>query len=151
MRFFLIFLILIILKNTYAELLNPNPTLLPSDVISIQLSALQNNNFPYKNAGIEQTWEFAHPSNRNFTGPLSKFVQMMYSESYILILNHQEHNIIQVKKNDLQALYFVELIDNKGSKVGFQWILKKVVEKGKYKNCWMTTSVSQPIFLSESV
>ena len=30
------------------------------------------NNDPYLNAGIEQTWEFAHPSNRAYTGPLQK-------------------------------------------------------------------------------
>ena len=46
------------------NLLKPNTKLKPVDVLKIQLEALKNNNIPYKNAGIEQTWEFAHPDNK---------------------------------------------------------------------------------------
>ena len=46
--------------------------------------------------------------------------------------------------------FFIELIDNKGVKVGFKWIVEKVLDDGQYKNCWMTTSVSQPMQLSQS-
>ena len=150
MRFTLILLIIFFSKITSAELLKPNTSLMPKEVISIQLFALQNNNILYKNAGIEQTWTFAHPSNRKFTGPLQNFISMMYSTTYSLILDHHKHNIIPFKKNKLQAFFFVELIDKTGTKVGFQWIVQKVINDGEFKNCWMTTSVSQPFFLSKS-
>ena len=88
MRIILFFIILLIAKSTHAELLKPSPNLEPQEIISIQLKALKDNNNPYKNSGIEQTWEFAHPSNRKFTGPLSKFKKMMYSPSYIIMLNY---------------------------------------------------------------
>ena len=149
MRFFLTLLILFFSKISFSEILKPNPILLPEEVISIQLIALQNNNIPYKNAGIEQTWEFAHPSNRIFTGPLTKFISMMNAPSYSMILNHLNHNIIFINKNEFQSFYFVELIDNKGVKFGFQWIVEKVLEKGKYEKCWMTTNVSLPLTLSK--
>ena len=77
MRIILFFIILLIVKSTHAELLKPSPNLEPQKIISIQLQALKDNNNPYKNSGIEQTWEFAHPSNRKFTGPLSKFIKMI--------------------------------------------------------------------------
>ena len=64
---------------TLAELLKPNPSLKPIEVVSIQLNALKDNNNPYLNAGIAQTWEFAHPSNRKYTGPLESFIKMMYT------------------------------------------------------------------------
>ena len=150
MRLFLIFLFLFISKITVAELIKPSPELLPEEVVSIQLKALQKNNIPYKDAGIEQTWEFAHPDNRKFTGPLSKFISMMHTLSYSIILEHMKHNIIFVKDYDLQTFYFVELIDYKGVKVGFKWIVDKVLDEGKYKDCWMTIRVSQPIKLSKS-
>ena len=57
-------------------------------MVEIQLKALKNNNKPYENAGIEQTWEFAHPSNKQTTGPLSKFIQLLNANSYNILLDH---------------------------------------------------------------
>ena len=152
MRFILItiifFLYIIPLK---ADLLKPNPSIKPEEVISIQLSALQKNSIPFDNAGITQTWEFAHPSNRQYTGPLEKFISMMYSPSYIVMLDHQYHNIIPVsQEEDDIAFFFIELTDKIGNKFGFQWTLQKVLIEGDYKNCWMTVGVSQPIPLAQS-
>ena len=89
---------LLINLSAYAELLSPNINLNPKEVIKIQLKALMNNNLPYNDAGITQTWEFAHPQNRAFTGPLSNFTLMMKSDSYSIMLNHTSHNIISVSK-----------------------------------------------------
>ena len=150
-RLFFILFVLFLCKITLAELIKPNSLLLPEEVVLIQLIALQKNNIPYEDAGIEQTWEFAHPENRKFTGPLLKFILMMHTPSYSIILNHKKHNIILVKKFDTQTFFFVELINNQGVKVGFKWIVEKVLEEGKYKNCWMTSSVSQPMMLSKSI
>ena len=151
MRFILItiifFLYIIPLK---AELLKPNPSIKPEEVISIQLLALQNNSVPFNNAGITQTWEFAHPSNRQYTGPFEKFILMMYSPSYIIMLEHQLHKIIPVSQEDDIAFFFIELTDKQGNKFGFQWTLQKVLTEGNYKNCWMTVGVSQPIPLAKS-
>ena len=151
MRFILItiifFLYIIPLK---AELLKPNPSIKPEEVISIQLLALQNNSVPFNNAGITQTWEFAHPSNRQYTGPLEKFILMMYSPSYIIMLEHQFHKIIPVSQEDDIAFFFIELTDKPGNKFGFQWTLQKVLTEGNYINCWMTVGVSQPIPLAKS-
>tara|TARA_Y100000590_G_C15725975_1_gene1015264 strand:+ start:641 stop:1102 length:462 start_codon:yes stop_codon:yes gene_type:complete len=138
-----------IASSSNAEMLKPNPTLLAKEVISIQLSALQKNDIPYKNAGIEQTWEFAHPNNRIFTGPLSNFINMMYSESYLVMLNHKFHNIIFVEENNFKSFFFIEIIDKFNKKFGFQWIVEKVTSNNQFKNCWMTVGVSRPIFLSE--
>ena len=151
MRLILIFLILLLSKITLAELIKPSPALLPENVVSIQLTALQKNNIPYKDAGIKQTWEFAHPDNRIFTGPLPRFVSMMHTPEYSIMLDHKDHNIIFVKDYDIQTFFFVELIDTNGVKVGFKWIVEKVLDEGEYKNCWMTSSVSQPMLLSKSI
>ena len=150
-RLFFILFVLFLCKITLAELIKPNSQLLPEEVVLIQLIALQKNNIPYEDAGIEQTWEFAHPENRKFTGPLLKFISMMHTPSYALMLDHKKHNIILVKEYDTQSFFFVELITNQDVTVGFKWIVEKVLEEGGYKNCWMTTSVSQPMMLSKSI
>tara|TARA_Y100000590_G_scaffold202156_1_gene229671 strand:+ start:658 stop:1116 length:459 start_codon:yes stop_codon:yes gene_type:complete len=151
MRLFInIILFCLIYTTLNADLLKPNPSIKPEEVISIQLSALQKNNTPFDDAGIAQTWEFAHPFNREYTGPLENFISMMYSRSYSIMLDHEFHNIILVSKNNENAFYFIELIDKFGNKFGFQWSLQKVILDGKYKNCWMTIGVSRPMSLSKS-
>ena len=135
---------------TFAELLKPNPALKPIEVISIQLNALKDNNNPYLNAGVAQTWEFAHPSNRKYTGPLENFVKMMYTPSYVIMLGHTDHNIISVSDRDFITHFFVEITDKEGNKFGFTWSLEKVITESKFKDCWMTTAVSQPLPLAKS-
>ena len=151
MRFIIIYITLCLVSlNLNAELKKPNILIVPEEVVKIQLSALQNNNIPYEDAGIEQTWEFAHPSNRVFTGPLERFKSMMYSPSYSIMLDHETHEIITIKLETNTAYFFIELTDKQGDLFGFEWILKKVNNVGIYKDCWMTTSVSQPIAIAKS-
>ena len=150
MKITLIILSLLINFPVFANLIKPDPSMGPKKVIEIQLNALQNNNLPFEDAGITQTWEFAHPQNRLFTGPLENFKLMMKSNSYSLMINHSNHNIIFVSKELNVANYFVELIDKNGNKVGFTWTLKKVLKAGIFKDCWMTSSVSKPYPLAKS-
>ena len=137
--------------SVLANLIKPDPSIKPDEVISIQLKALKKNNSPYQDAGISQTWVFAHPQNRQITGPLSNFTLMMKSDLYALMLEHTNHNIIFVSTNNNIANYFVELTDKIGNKFGFTWTLKKVLTDGVYKNCWMTSGVSSPLPLAKSV
>ena len=142
--------IILFSTSLLAELLKPTPEINPEEVVKIQLSSLMNNNEPYLNAGIEQTWEFAHPSNRAFTGPIQRFTQMMYAPSYSVMLDHKKHDIIEVKLDKNIAYFFIELTSTDGKIFGFKWTLEKVKEEGGFKDCWMTTAVSTPMPLSTS-
>jgi len=150
MKTFVLIIFFIYFDTVKAEILKPNPSLEPDEVISIQLLALKNNNDPYKNAGIEQTWEFAHPTNRIFTGPLSNFINMMYSDGYSIMLEHRQHEIVLVKIDTNISYFFVELMDKSNDMYGFQWIVEKVLIEGDFKDCWMTKGVSLPILLNKS-
>ena len=101
----IIFITLLFNFPTLADLISPNPKIKPDEVIAIQLEALKNNNLPNQDSGISQTWEFDHPQNRQYTGPLANFAKMMKSDSYVLLIDHEEHNIILVSKNDNTANY----------------------------------------------
>ena len=151
MRFFSTIIFIILYSTSLlAELQKASPDYNPEDVVKIQLSSLMNNNEPYLNAGIEQTWEFAHPSNREFTGPIQRFIQMMYTPSYAVMLDHKKHDIFKVKLEDNIAFFFIELTSFDGKMFGFKWTLEKVKEEGIFKDCWMTTAVSTPMPLSTS-
>ena len=110
-----------------------------------------NNDIPNKNSGIEQTWEFAHPSNKKYTGPLSKFVNLLKSESYNMLLNHLESEIIEVFKTNDKYGFEVIILGNDKNYYKFQWIVEKYYEEGPLKDCWLTTSVSNPVSLGSSI
>ena len=110
MKYFFFFIIISTANISYSELLKPQADLLPEEVISIQLTALQNNNHPYKNAGIEQTWEFAHPNNKAMTGPLEKFKQMIYSRSYKILLEHENNEITILNETNNRSVYKVYIL-----------------------------------------
>ena len=150
MKYFFFFIIISTANISYSELLKPQADLLPEEVISIQLTALQNNNYPYINFGIEQTWELAHPSNRQYTGSLSNFIKMMYSDSYFIMINHKKHNINLVEQGMNISFFLVELVDKTGNKFGLQWIVEKILLEGELENCCMTISVSQPVLIAQS-
>ena len=53
-----------------ADLINPSSLIKPKEVVQIQLAGLMKNDNKFKDSGIEQTWNFAHPENKKNTGPL---------------------------------------------------------------------------------
>jgi len=106
---FLIFLISVSISK--ADLLKPNSDIKPDRVIEIQLSGLQNNDLIYKDSGIEQTWNFAHPNNKRVTGPLSKFKMMLKSDSYGMMINHLSHTITELGSSDKWAQFEVIILD----------------------------------------
>ena len=147
----LIFFTLFSFQESSAELLKPNIKLKPFDVVKIQLAALKNNNKPYKNAGIEQTWEFAHPSNKNFTGPLSRFIKLLNDEGYNILLNHIEHEVVEVYKSEKKFIYEVTILDGEKNFFKYNWQIEKFLNEGSLNNCWLTTSVSLPVSLGSSI
>ena len=136
---------------SYADLIKPNASLKPFEVLMIQLNSLKNNNNPYKDAGIEQTWEFAHPVNKVSTGPLERFKQMIYSDSYKILISHENNETITLKKTNNKFVYKVYVLSKDKKKYYYIWQIEKVKQGGKLKDCWMTIGVSDPIFLGEII
>ena len=134
-----------------ADLIKPNSNLKPFDVLTIQLNSLKNNNNPYKDAGIEQTWVFAHPINKASTGPLERFRQMIYSDSYKILISHQNNKIIILEESVNKFVYKVYVLSKDKKKYYYIWQIEKVTQEGNLKNCWMTTGVSNPIYLGEII
>ena len=149
LKFILFFLLSINISS--ADLLKPNTTLKPIEVLTIQLNSLKNNNIPYKDAGIEQAWEFAHPNNKRVTGPLEKFKKMIYSKNYQLLISHINYEIILLNESKNILVYKVHILSRDKKKYYYIWQIEKVVEDGNLKDCWMTTGVSNPEFLGDTI
>ena len=144
-------LFFIFTNSSFADLIKPNSNLKPFDVLMIQLNSLKNNNTPYKDAGIEQTWEFAHPNNRVFTGPLEKFKQMIYSDNYKILISHENNKTTILKESTNKFVYKVYVQSNEKKKYYYIWQIEKVMKEGNLKYCWMTTGVSDPIYLCKTI
>ena len=134
-----------------ADLTKPNDGIEPYQVGNIQLVGLKNNDTPYKNYGIEQTWEFAHPSNKKYTGPLPRFINLLSGESYKMLLNHIENEIIEVFKSNKRYGFEVIILSKNKSYYKFQWVVERYYEEGPLKDCWLTTTVSSPVSLGSSI
>ena len=133
-----------------SEIIKPNINIKPAQVIKIQLEGLKKNDIPRRDRGIEQTWEFAHPNNQRFTGPLSRFKEMIKGDSYNMLINHLSHEIKETYNDDKKAVYEVTILDLNKKYFKFRWQVEKFLDKGPLKNCWLTTVVSQPIPLGSS-
>ena len=149
--FKILFLLLMTLSFSNAELLSPNNTISPKEVVKIQLSGLQQNDLNYKDSGIEQTWQFAHPNNKRVTGPLSNFKMMIKSDSYGMMINHLSHTITEVGSSDKWAQFEVIILDKDKIYHKFNWQVEKYTLDGSLKDCWLTTMVSSPIPLGSSI
>jgi hypothetical protein len=134
-----------------ADLLIPNSSILPAEVIKIQLDALMNNDSEFKDSGIEQTWNFAHPNNKKNTGPLPNFKMMIKGNSYQMLLNHLSHTITEIGSSDKWAQFEVVILDNEKIYHKFNWQVEKFTMDGPLQGCWLTTVVSSPIPLGSSI
>ena len=144
--FFIIFT-----TNSFSDVIKPSKKIEPDQVVEIQLKGLMNNNDPYSDVGIELTWEFAHPKNKKYTGPLEKFKKMLKGDSYYMLLGHKEHQIEQVYLNENVATFLVTILDSDKNYYKFKWQVEKYINQGPLKDCWLTTAVSQPVSLGSSI
>lgn len=133
------------------ELVRPDPSIAPGEVVAIQLMGLKNNDLVETDFGIRQAWNFAHPKNRMITGPFPKFSMMIKGLDYALLLNHKSHEISkgpgvsegQTGDGEMWRQYDVLMETATGKILYFSWVVQKV-SSGQFQDCWMTVAVSSP-------
>ena len=141
----------ILLSSSTAEILKPSSNIKPSEVVKIQLNGLQKNDLDFKDSGIEQTWNFAHPNNKKVTGPLPNFKRMIKGDAYQMMLDHISHTITELGSSNNWAQFEVIILDKDKIYHKFNWQVEKYLLDGSLKDCWLTTMVSNPIPLGSSI
>tara|TARA_B110000196_G_C21082142_1_gene633029 strand:- start:30 stop:524 length:495 start_codon:yes stop_codon:yes gene_type:complete len=147
----ILFFAVMFIVTADADLIKPNNSIEPYQVIKIQLRSLKQNDNPIKDNGIEQTWEFAHPDNQKNTGPLERFKVMIRGKSYGVLLNHLDHKVVEINSSNLRALFEVTVLDKDKTYYKFNWTVEKYTVEGPLKGCWLTTMVSAPKPLGSSI
>ena len=118
------------ISSLKADLLIPNNSILPTEVIKIQLVALMNNDKKFEDSGIEQTWNFAHPNNKKNTGPLPNFKMMIKGNSYQMLINHISHTVTELGSSDNWAQFEVVILDKDKIYHKFNWQVEKFSMEG---------------------
>ena len=147
----ILFFAVMFIVTADADLIKPNNSIEPYQVIKIQLRSLKQNDNPIKDNGIQLAWEFAHPDNQKNTGPLERFKVMIRGKSYGVLLNHLDHKVVEINSNDVRALFEVTVLDKNKAYYKFNWTVEKYTVEGPLKGCWLTTMVSAPKPLGSSI
>ena len=150
MKFFIITLITfmtIYIKKATSDVL-PNDLFSSIEVVELQMSSLQTNT-KNNNSGIYQCWLFAHPENKKYTGPFNNFKRMISDTSYKILLNSTKFKIKLLMENKNNATYSVNVDAYDNKRYNLTWVLEKASISQDCKNCWMTTSVTQPQFIGQ--
>jgi len=123
---------------TLAAQLMPAPELSPAEVVKIQVEALKNNGSD--DAGIEITFRFASPANKQITGPLSHFKQLVKDPAYRPMLNHKSADFGPVEIDGDTAQQQVTITENNGQATVYLFLLSKE-DLPACHGCWLTDSV----------
>ena len=129
--------------------LNPEPKLSPEEVVQYQVRALQHNDDPHPDAGIERTFRFASPSNKSQTGPLEHFVSIVKSVAYLPMVNNLASRVVASRIESDHAKVVIRITPEKGPDLSYLFVLTQQHD-GEFDNCWMTDSVL-PIPQDESL
>lgn len=133
----------ILLDQTKEDALNdqlqPDSELSPEDVVKIQVEALQHNDS--QDRGIELTFRFASPTNKQVTGPLNRFIRLVKDPAYRPMLNHKLAEYDPIKVSGDTATQRVTIIGQDGQAAVYLFELSKQ-DIASCSGCWMTDSVS---------
>jgi hypothetical protein len=135
-------LLLFATASAASDATEPDPGLTPEQVISIQLEALKSNRDLSGDRGIAISFNFASPANRRMTGPLARFIEMVKNPLYAIMLNFERYEAAKIEIDGDVARQRVTLIDAKGNRSLFLFVLSKQKE-APYKDCWMTDVVQR--------
>ncbi|MBX0297268.1 DUF4864 domain-containing protein [Haloarcula nitratireducens] len=120
--------------------LRPNCKRPPGLVVHIQINALRNND-PATDEGINTTWQFAAPSNRETVGSYANFVEIV-TDQYRPLLRASTVTYETLEQRGGRASQRVVVSDGTET-TAYVWYLElqTVQTTEPYGGCWMTTGV----------
>ena len=119
----------------------PSPNFSPTDVVDIVLGGMANNDSPTPDAGLQQAFQFASPSNKRATGPFWHFKAIVEQPEYAPLINHTSRTLGEPKLTGYNAATVpLVVVGTNGEVAGYLWSLSRQIG-GDYVGSWMTDSV----------
>ena len=126
-----------------SSIIMPSPSLLPEDVVAIQLLGLQLTKGDSSSVEMRQVWAFAHPYNKAMTGPLQRFARLFDLPAYRPLLGHKSHQILRLAQGEDQVQMQVQVTGRDAKSYVYLWVVGRA-DTGPEAGSWMTLSVSAP-------
>ena len=104
------------------------------------IEALQHNSETPYDEGIRVTFNFASPANRRVTGPLRRFIKMVKSPQYRLMLGHHRAEYGEIEIQGESARQRVTLYDKADVPTVYVFLLSCQTD-APHAGCWMTDAV----------
>lgn len=123
-----------------AQLPRPSAGMQPGEVVRIVIDALANNDYPYPDAGVETTFNFASPSNKALTGPLDRFVRLVKGPVFGQMINHRDSTLSKVVLEGDKAIRLVQIVGANNEMLYFAFRLG-LQQEGEYEGMWLTEAV----------
>jgi hypothetical protein len=118
----------------------PSTELQPGEVVQIIIDALGKNDYPFPDAGIETTFNFASPANKVNTGPLERFVALVKGPVFGKMINHRDSTLSKVIFEGNKALRLVQIVGENNETLYFAFRLG-LQQEGDYAGMWLTEAV----------
>jgi hypothetical protein len=134
------YLLLLVFFAACAQMEQPHPALSPAEVVDINFLALQQNDTPESDHGIEIAWNFASPSNKENTGPLERFSIMVHNEDFRPLINCRHFEIRTHYQEDNEAEFLVLIEDSEGE-IHSYMVSLSLQKYPPYDDCWMIDAV----------
>lgn len=119
----------------------PSPNFSPTDVVNIVLGGMANNDSPTPDAGLQQAFQFASPSNKKATGPFWHFKAIVEQRAYAPLINHTSRTLGTPRFTGKNAATVpLVVVGTNGEVAGYLWSLSKQIG-GDHIGSWLTDSV----------
>lgn len=131
----------------------PSPHFSPGEAVNAQLSALQKNDEPWPNHGVQTMYEFAEDAGGmersryfGYSKDLYHFDHFlgMFCTTFDSLVNLKEHRIIfEALNSDGSCSVTAAVTDASGEPAGVFLFRMVQHEFGRKRGCWMTKSLSR--------
>ena len=119
----------------------PSPNFSPTEVVNIVLGGMANNDSPTPDAGLQQAFQFASPSNKKATGPFWHFKAIVEQPAYASLINHASRTLGEPRFTGKNAATVpLVVIGTNGEVAGYLWSLSRQIG-GDHIGSWLTDSV----------
>ena len=101
---------------------------------------------------LDTIWGFAHPSNKEITGPKENFEKMLLSEPYNAILDLKEFSFTKTVETEDSNHYEIKILAKNNSYFEVIWVFQfDECPDNPKDNCWLTIAVTAPSYYESGV
>lgn len=143
--FFLCFLIILMPRRKVCKTIkgkrvcNKKPQMNASDIISLQMNSLQNNN-KYDN-GIKIAYKYASDDNKSATGPYPRFSKMVKNDIYKHLLRSKKWSFVKNTIKKVKDEKYSRMVKVKSSLDNKEYIYQFTLSRQIPSLFWRTDSV----------